>query len=79
MKYREYRIKSGLTQQELADKLNISKTHISNIENGLKDPSVKLLVHMAAALNTCPCNLLDFPGDCVSLLLLLISISSTID
>ena len=60
MKYLEYRLKNNLTQQELADKLCISKNHISQIERGLKQPSVILLVHLAAIFGTCPCILLDY-------------------
>jgi transcriptional regulator with XRE-family HTH domain len=63
MKYLEYRLKINLTQQELASKIGISKTHISEIENGIKTPSVKVLVHLAATLNTCPCKLLEFRCD----------------
>lgn len=59
MKYLEYRLKANLTQQELGNKVGVSKTHISEIERGIKDPSVKLLLHLAAVLNTCTCKLLE--------------------
>lgn len=64
MKFREYRLKSNLTQQELSDKIGISKAHISDIENSKKNPSIKTLIHMSIILNTCPCRLLDFKCDC---------------
>ena len=34
---REARIKSGLTQQELADKVGTTKSYISKIENNIKE------------------------------------------
>jgi transcriptional regulator with XRE-family HTH domain len=58
MKYLEYRLRANLTQQELADKIGISKSHVCDIENNKKLPSVKVLLHLAAILNACPCRLL---------------------
>ncbi len=37
----------GLTQQELAEAINVSKTAIVNVENGRSNPSVKNLVLIA--------------------------------
>lgn len=51
MKIKEYRLKSNLTQQELADKIGISKSYISELENNLKYPSVKILIHLSVILN----------------------------
>lgn len=64
MKFLEYRLKSNLTQQELADKLNISKSHISDIERDIKKPSISVLLHLASVLDTCPCRLLEHPCNC---------------
>ena len=67
LRYKEYRLKSGLTQQELADKLNLSKSHVNGIECGTRYPSVKVLLHISIVLNTTPCILLNFPcGHCNS-------------
>ena len=37
------RMKIGLTQEELSKRTNISKSHISNTENGTKLPSIEML------------------------------------
>lgn len=37
----------GLTQRQLADKLGVSKNHISDIERGVKHPGVKLAKKMS--------------------------------
>ncbi|MBZ9622934.1 helix-turn-helix domain-containing protein [Clostridium sp. FP2] len=58
MKYLECRLIANLTQQELADKIGVSKTHICDIENGKRNPSVRILLHLAVILSTCPCTLL---------------------
>lgn len=40
----------GLTQEEFAEKLNISRTHIGHIEQGRKSPSIKLMEKIAKTL-----------------------------
>lgn len=40
----------GLTQEEFAERLNISRTHIGHIEQGRKSPSIKLMEKIAKAL-----------------------------
>lgn len=59
MKIRKYRLLLDLTQQELADKAGCSKTHICDLENSKRYPSIPLLVHISTILNTCPCELLE--------------------
>lgn len=44
------RKETGLTQEEFAEKLNISRTHIGHIEQGRKSPSLKLMEKIAKAL-----------------------------
>lgn len=39
---KDIRIEKGLTQQELADECNVNRTTITNIENGIINPSVQL-------------------------------------
>lgn len=56
-KLREMRLKRGLTQQELADKIGVSESYISQIENG-KMVSIKKLDKMAKALGCEPRDLL---------------------
>jgi len=40
---REARVKSGLTQQELADKAGTTKSYISKIENDIKEVRISTL------------------------------------
>lgn len=40
----------GYTQEELAEKLHISRTHMGHIEQGRKSPSLKLMEKLARAL-----------------------------
>ncbi|MDN5332139.1 MAG: hypothetical protein PWP45_1364 [Tepidanaerobacteraceae bacterium] len=41
----------GLTQEQLATKVNVTKEYISYIENGHKIPSIALLKKIAKTLN----------------------------
>lgn len=47
---RKYRVRRGLSQEELADKLGVSRQTIANIERGLNEPKVLLAVALAAVL-----------------------------
>lgn len=40
-----------MTQQQLADRLDLSPSLLSNIERGVKEPKPELLERMAAMLN----------------------------
>lgn len=44
------RKEKGLTQVELAAKLNVQQSTISHIENGERNPSAELLCNLAEAL-----------------------------
>lgn len=41
---KKLRIEHKMTQQQLADKLGVSKNHISKIEPGMKVPSLDLFI-----------------------------------
>ena len=45
------RIKSDITQEQLAEKIEISPTHLSNIETGTTRVSLTTIVSIANALN----------------------------
>lgn len=40
----------GYTQEELAEKINISRTHMGHIEQGRKSPSIKIMDKLARML-----------------------------
>ena len=48
---RKYRIMAGLTQEELAEKVNCSNSHIGQIENGRGIPSLETITLIANALD----------------------------
>ena len=58
-KIRIFRKKNGLSQEELAEKVNISTTHMSHIETGGTKLSLPVLVDIANALNVRTDDLLD--------------------
>ncbi|MEH7440669.1 helix-turn-helix transcriptional regulator [Neobacillus drentensis] len=48
----EYRMKRGLTLSELAERANISKSYLSNIERSLnQNPSIQVIRKIALVLN----------------------------
>ena len=51
-KIRERRRKFHITQAELAEICDISTVYMSRIENGSANPSLDILLNLAAALNT---------------------------
>ena len=53
-KIQKRRKEMGITQEELADKLNLSRTHMGHIEQGRKSPSMEVLNKIAKALKTSP-------------------------
>lgn len=44
------RIEAGLTQEELAEKLNIHRTYMSFIERGLRNPSLLMIFKISRIL-----------------------------
>lgn len=51
MRLRELRNKSGLTQNEIATKLNVSGQTILNWENGIYEPKINQLIQLANLFN----------------------------
>lgn len=49
--FKELRIESGLTQQEMADKLHISRSSIGMYETGEREPNFELLEVIADYFN----------------------------
>lgn len=48
---RNARMKNGLTQEYLAEKLNITPGHLQHIERGFRKPSVPMLLKMMEMLS----------------------------
>ncbi|MDR2955419.1 MAG: helix-turn-helix transcriptional regulator [Prevotella sp.] len=49
---KEYRIKAGLTQEELAEKVNVRRETIIRLEAGKYNPSLKLAIDISRILKT---------------------------
>jgi transcriptional regulator with XRE-family HTH domain len=47
---RELRVKRGLSQQGLAERMSIPQTHVSAMEVGIKFPNLLTVLRLAAAL-----------------------------
>ncbi len=58
-KIRIMRADSGLTQQGMSDMCNISRSMLSAIELGERDPSPEMMKDMASALGVAPRDVLD--------------------
>ena len=41
---------AGLSQEEFAERAQVHRTYVSQLERGIKSPSVRVLVKMAGAL-----------------------------
>jgi len=52
--FREFRKKSGLSQERLALDANLDRTFISMLERGIRQPSMKTLFAIAAILKVPP-------------------------
>ena len=49
---REIRQSQGLSQEELADHAQIHRTYVSQLERGLKSPTIAVLLQISRALGT---------------------------
>lgn len=63
---RDLRTKQNMTQDELAEKLFVTRQTVSNYETGRSRPDVDMLLNIAQALNTDPNTLLYGPAPSVS-------------
>jgi len=60
---RKFRDRAGLSQQELADKIGVSKGFISALEGGRSAPSIDRLLQIAEAFGIRPGILVDTLAD----------------
>ncbi len=49
-KIQKLRKNLDITQEELAEKINLSRTHIGHIEQGRKSPSIKVMEKLSRVL-----------------------------
>lgn len=56
---RKYREMCGLSQKELAQKIGVSNSRVSNWEQGINRPDADILADICKALNVSPSELLD--------------------
>ncbi len=56
---REFRQQSGLSQDQLADRMDMSTPYISMLESGKRYPSIEMLVRIALAMEIRPGELVD--------------------
>ena len=60
---REFRQQAGLSQDELADRMDMSTPYISMLESGKRYPSIEMLIRIAFALKVRPGAILDMIAD----------------
>lgn len=56
---RKYRKEVGLTQEQLAEAIGVTKSRVSNWEQGINRPDADILAELCKALNVSPSILLD--------------------
>jgi transcriptional regulator with XRE-family HTH domain len=56
---REFRQKAGISQDGLADRMDVSTPYISMLESGKRYPSIEMLIRIAVALGVRPGAMLD--------------------
>ncbi len=51
---RQWRTKQGLSQEELALESGMKRSYVSDLERGTRNPSIKAIARLAAALDVEP-------------------------
>lgn len=60
---REFRRAAGLSQDGLADRMDLSSSYVSMLETGRRYPSIEMLIRIAVALQVRPGVMLDHIAD----------------
>lgn len=60
---REFRRAAGVSQEALGHAASLDRTYISGIERGLRNPTLEIIVRIAAALGCTASELLRGVGD----------------
>jgi transcriptional regulator with XRE-family HTH domain len=56
---RQSRAAAGLTQAALAERAQLAQPYLSQLERGIREPSIVTVVHLAKALGVKPGTLLE--------------------
>lgn len=56
---RSYRVRSGLSQERLAESIEMDRTYVSMLERGIHQPSLTVVLRLALVLDTSPADLID--------------------
>lgn len=56
---RERRLAMGISQEQLADAVQVERSHMGKIERGEHSPSLSLIIRIADALSVSPGRLVD--------------------
>lgn len=59
MNVRRYRKERGLSQEELAETVELAVTYVGQIERGVRNPTLKVVEDLARALGVKPLDLLQ--------------------
>ena len=59
---RRFRLEAGLSQEQLAFEADMKRSYVSDLERGVRNPTVQALGRLAAALKVEPYRLLE--GGC---------------
>lgn len=60
---RRFRLEAGLSQEQLAFEADMKRSYVSDLERGVRNPTVQALGRLAAALDVEPYRLLIAPTD----------------
>lgn len=62
---RACRLERGMSQEQLAFEAGMKRTYLSDLERGTRNPSVRAVGRLAAALGVSPAELLSVGGGAV--------------
>jgi len=60
---RKYRQEKGLTQEQLSERVDVVRSFICTLENGKRQPSLQMVLKLAAALGVRPGDLVNEMAD----------------
>ena len=59
---KRYRELKGISQETLAFDADLHRTYVSDVERGVRNPTVLIVAKLATALGVEPCKLLEMQG-----------------